>query len=49
MLVWDRSACPSALSGDGCMQGLTSGLMCFVVLPCALSLLGGFGVAAGAV
>lgn len=49
MLVQHRRACPSALSGDRCVRGLTSGFMCSVVFPCALSLLGGSGVAAGAV
>lgn len=49
MLVWHRNACLSALSSDCCMQGLTSGLMCSLVLLCALSLLGGFGVVLGVV
>lgn len=49
MLVWHRRACPSALSSDCCMWGLTSGLMCSVVFPCVFGLLGGFGVAVGTV
>lgn len=49
MLVWHRSACSSALSSDCCLRGLTSGLMCSVVFPCAFSLLGGSGVAVGTV
>lgn len=49
MLVWHRRACPSALSSDCCIRGLTAGLMCSVVFPCALSLLRDFRVTVDAV